>query len=671
MKKLLCLLLPILTAILFCGCEISNAEIASSLEGNMTRLIYQVGYLDSIPSAELENLVSSNNYFSGYRNRLSSTSVAENGVNSAGTLGYSNYSNSFRSNVYNSGFDTTTNTTDIDLNSNPLETVSIDVAESADVVSENEQSATADNDVSDVVNWVDISLIESSQADLNDILLQLSQKRGIIMLYCTDLRGGNLDLLNEDKQAISEYITILKETTNYLSSSTGLLTSHYNNIVEIAQVENNQELINAKLIRASELLKTRYAKLDTCIDSMDAIIAILRNYVGFDYNTLQNQSMTNNLPLNYDNSNIAEDLADTSITSDPQNTTDNVVPEINLPETVPNNNCQNQNSSCLDTNTVNNDCCGNTTVNTTNSNGSCLNNNQSNVPYADQNNTIINNNYSGSTPQNNNVAGGTASNTLTPANTNRTLNTEQITPLPATNSTVSTDANNAANNPENITPLVDDQDTSEEVVEDTSPVSPANQILDEENNINGLSDTEVVLNGGFVRNNTDSLTPSSNNYPSTGFQRVNDNGYPANNYYYDDTNNGLDTTFNNPASSPNPINSGRMVSSILTVDKGTKNASVESLSPTTSENTRHMIDIIENPQKMDFPEPIEQDIRPLPEVVLDNTQQRPEIILPSGQSSQEPSLVPLDNRNYAELGMISLFSPSDYPDIPLRTLPLV
>ena len=676
MKKVLCLLLPLVATIFFCGCEVSNAELANSLEGNMTRLVYQIGYLDSIPSAELETLVASNNYFSGYANYRNSFDVG--GVSTTQNGNYADFSSSFRSSVLtpagnpntgsqsvlNSGL----NSTSVDA-VNPQTATSIDRSATTPTLINNDSNVSpiAETDVnlntntsSNNVSFVDISLIENSQQDLNDILLQISKKRGIIMLYCTDLRGGNLKLLPQDKLAVSEYITILKETTNYLSSSAGLLTAHYNNVVEIANAENNQELINAKLIRASEVLKTRYAKLDTCIDSMDAIISILRNYVGYDY-ALSEQSAMSNINTT---GNHAEDLSDSSLVLD--NTSSSINTNNTLDDTNANTNTNNiSENPVLDYET---DChcnckpciCKNESLpqnqevmnNTLPNSSQILPESTDAIPQSSQNNTIINNNYSGSTPTNNNVAGGN-------------ISKQQPIPVETTESINQSPANLDGNG--------QFADTMTSKVQD--PITTATTTNDE---------VEIILNGGLTRNQN----PVVENEMNTGFQKINGTTSPqsrTNNLQYDEPYTGIETTFNNPASSPNPINSGNLVSNIALTTVHTEHTESESNTssrPLTQKEAQTMIEKIENPVEMVFPEPVDPaPLNPknelLPEVIQGSQPQTPESFLPLNENS--PQYIEQNNvRNYAELGSISLIksgllstqiSPDSYREIDLMPLP--
>lgn len=524
MKKFVCVLLLVATCLVFTACEVSNVELANSLEGNLTRLVYSVGYLDSIQQSELESLVtgSSFGYFGGSSfaggsatngnlNGASLTGLSTSANYTRGNGGYSAYKNGgFRSNIYNSestktnlgasgtsvnmgnmgagvsgslgemGANTgnaeasvlgglgetnvgagTGNTTLTESGTSGL--ASENGALNGGVAGENGALNGGVNDLSNgngtaslgavanVTNgttasassYVDMSLLESSEADLNAILVSVSEKRGIIMLYCTDLRAGTLALSANDKLAITEYIAIIKETTSYLSSSSGLLTNHYNNIVEASSVENNQQLVNAKLIRATEVLKTRYAKLDSCLDALNAIIGVLRSYVGADYagtagkvdtttsgNNAQNAIGGSTVNLNGTNSGINNGTNGivnggnycgcNNCTNGTNNGTNSAATGIiNGTTGIANGNNFCGNSGCLNNGTsttlpmiTGNECAnGNCVCPTPNTNGG----------FANDGNTIINNNY---------PLSGTTSNNLGDASGNNANENYGITTLP-------------------------------------------------------------------------------------------------------------------------------------------------------------------------------------------------------------------------------------------------
>lgn len=290
---LFCALVPV-----FAACEVSNTELANSLEGNLTRLVYSVGYLDSVSTEELSGLVNNSSYFT-HSSLYSGTTTANESASNE--MAAANPTAEVSENTLSTESKIANNNDGIALSGGLGETAEITSGRTAF-----QEAAYRSNLYTTSIGTtplttggyasgtVDMSLLESNAEDLNDILLSISAKRGIIMLYCTDLRSGRATLSAENKAAISEYNDIIKETTNFLNNNTGNLSSYFNGISSISANENSAELINAKLIRANELLKTRYAKLDTCLDSLNAIINILVTSIGYDYANLYNQSIEQN-----------------------------------------------------------------------------------------------------------------------------------------------------------------------------------------------------------------------------------------------------------------------------------------------------------------------------------------------------------------------------------------
>ena len=319
MKKILSLLALIFIAPMLTACEVSNTDLANSLEGNMTRLVYSVGYLDSISTEELSNLVNNSSYFTH-------SSLYTNPNSIAPTENTSTLTTDTTPSPLDGGISTNNNI--LSISSTPYRTRTY----KSPLL--NNTSAVDGEDITTNVGVVDMSLLETSSNDLNNILLEISSKRGIIMLYCTDLRSGRASLSANDKKAIHEYDNIIQETTNYLNNTTGALVNQFNGISSISTTENSAELINAKLIRANEVLKTRYAKLDTCLDALDAIINILVNNIGFDYATMYNNQTTNNASLvtNQNNtlSNTAIDSTNNSATTETEIVTENTAPTNNI-----------------------------------------------------------------------------------------------------------------------------------------------------------------------------------------------------------------------------------------------------------------------------------------------------------------------------------------------------
>ena len=396
---LFCLLLPVFTA-----CEISNTDLANSLEGNMTRLVYSVGYLDSISTEDLSGLVNNSSYFT-HSSLYNGQAVVDNEEEIETETEVATPATD-KTTALNGGIGTATNTA-----------ISGRSAFTSDGFRSNTYNSSLLNQVntSSVGGYssgvVDLSLLESNANDLNEILLDISKKRGIIMLYCTDLRSGRATLSTQDKEALAEYDDIIEETTNYLNNNTGTLTNYFNGISSISGQENSAELINAKLIRANEVLKTRYAKLDTCLDSLNAIINIMVNSIGYDYSNLYNT--TTPQPVIEENT---ENINNISIQSDKNNNISNSPTVENITEnnasTYPMINPQNNtNTYCPNTNNLtNNNCCPNTnsyrnSTNTLNQNNNCCPTNQNasstnNVTPIPSGDTIVNYNYDGNNSSN-------------------------------------------------------------------------------------------------------------------------------------------------------------------------------------------------------------------------------------------------------------------------------
>lgn len=480
MKKFFSVMLCAIIPILLCtGCEASNAEIANSLDGNMTRLVYSIGYLDSVTEGEMNELIQNSSYFNNVSTQNNMTSAMNNYT-----------ANGFRSNTFNNSINTSYNNANIltnngnqnILNDNSLTNSNGSICNNGEnintgnattstlgglcateeiangntlgdstlndgilsgtsnitenVLGTNTSNTTINNgndltngnccngcngintnglltnnttnnsigndiatlsteETTDPVTYVDTSLLLTSASDLNEILMLISQKRGIIMLYCTDLRAGNGTLTLDEKNAIGEYITIIKETTNYLNTYSNTLTTYMNNIKTIAYTENSQELVNAKLIRANEILKTRYAKLDTCIDSLDAIIAILQRAVGMDYsanysNSINTQNIQNETTLSQpisQNSNMTnENMGNQNYSQYTNNATNSI-----LPNTSEINNTTNNQNGLTYSNNCNN-CCPNANCNYNNqtmTNCPCLNSTITPNLLPDSNKSVI------------------------------------------------------------------------------------------------------------------------------------------------------------------------------------------------------------------------------------------------------------------------------------------
>lgn len=457
MKKLIAIMFTICFGFTLSACEVSDNEIANALEGNLTRLVYSVGYLDAINEEELSTLVNGgSSYFmhsSLYTGSASTAPVSEEPIledNSLALGGLVGSVTAPRNRVYTSGLDNTIAT---------------------EIAPISETSTTGDA-ISLPTGLVDMSLIETSSADLNEILLEISQKRGIIMLYCTDLRSGKAALSIGAKQAIAEYTDIIKETTAYLNNNAGNLSNHFNYITSISTEENSASLINARLIRANEILKTRYAKLDTCLDSMTAIIDILHSSTSFNYLDLYNASA---IGLNNTTNETITTEETTNLDDNVSPILDNNVNNISNDEVVTNENATQNLAPITENNTFPN-CCPPSYNNCWPSGVSNYNQNESCKSNCWPSESIINNTPSGCCNNGNN-------------------NNNVITTAPTTNNVITPSTTAPTETMVNTAPTLENV-----ILNETENSSQVSHNITDCNSCNNAKEINI-LNGGLGNNN--------------------------------------------------------------------------------------------------------------------------------------------------------------------------
>jgi len=106
---------------------------------------------------------------------------------------------------------------------------------------------------------------------------ELINIRTVVMLYISDLYNGNVTLSNADVEAINSYANIIKESTAYLKSNNGTVNNHINEAASFIASGHNSSLANSHIIRATEALNTRCAKLEAAIVATYNIAGIIRD----------------------------------------------------------------------------------------------------------------------------------------------------------------------------------------------------------------------------------------------------------------------------------------------------------------------------------------------------------------------------------------------------------
>lgn len=109
------------------------------------------------------------------------------------------------------------------------------------------------------------SSLESASARIQELINELVSVRASIMLYISDLYNGEITLSSADIKAINSYSNIIKESTAFLKSNRGTVSNHLTEATNFLNVSKNASLANSHIIRATETLNTRCAKLEAAI----------------------------------------------------------------------------------------------------------------------------------------------------------------------------------------------------------------------------------------------------------------------------------------------------------------------------------------------------------------------------------------------------------------------
>ena len=120
------------------------------------------------------------------------------------------------------------------------------------------------------------SSLESSSNRIETLINDLVNIRTAIMLYISDLYNGTVELSTEEINAINSYNNIIKEATAYLKSNKGTVQNHINEATGFLNDKTNASLANSHIIRATETLNTRCAKLEAAIVATYNIANIIK-----------------------------------------------------------------------------------------------------------------------------------------------------------------------------------------------------------------------------------------------------------------------------------------------------------------------------------------------------------------------------------------------------------
>ena len=286
MKKHIFIGALIFCMLFLCGCANSSQTLAKSLDDTITNLVYAVSSLDWADNELISDLAS---------NDLTNNGIAEENLNSTITPLTNQYItetpslNQYQDATEQSPLSSSYNTS---MSQSMSGSKVIRQPFSRNKVSkingvQNSQIDTINNlnsrlnstnllENSEIVNVkYSLAAIEEQTNEVMQRLASLVQRRTNILLYVNALYNSKLALSKDMTNAINAYINIIKDNTAYLNSNKGIVTNQLSQASSIKLANAYSPLINAYIIRTSEAIDTRIAKLDASIMAIDSIIQIL------------------------------------------------------------------------------------------------------------------------------------------------------------------------------------------------------------------------------------------------------------------------------------------------------------------------------------------------------------------------------------------------------------
>ena len=155
------------------------------------------------------------------------------------------------------------------------------------------QSTTSDTPQKFMMVSYSTENIESKFSDIQSKISELINMRSNILLYINDLYKGYVDLNNESRKATNAYINIIKDNTSFLNTNRGMITNQITQAHNLATNNSYSPLINAYLIRTSETIQTRLAKIDSSIQAIESICDIISCSLNENSPNFKNINSTN------------------------------------------------------------------------------------------------------------------------------------------------------------------------------------------------------------------------------------------------------------------------------------------------------------------------------------------------------------------------------------------
>lgn len=227
-----------------------------------------------------------------------------NNINTGNSANYNtstgNYTNSNTNTDNNDDVDTADNRNNDTTKNNTIGINSENITDGdANKILNQTGITTGGNDIDTSTSTNSIySDLATSSARISELIADLVKVRTVIMLYISDLYNGSITLSQDEINAINSYANIIKESTAYLKSNQGTVKNHLNEATNFGNTDAYASLANSHIIRATEVLNTRGAKIESAVVATMNIIDILKTNVenAKSQNTTGNSNGANSAP---------------------------------------------------------------------------------------------------------------------------------------------------------------------------------------------------------------------------------------------------------------------------------------------------------------------------------------------------------------------------------------
>lgn len=161
--------------------------------------------------------------------------------------------------------------------------------------------------------------IENTSDEISEKINKLILKRAILMVYVNEIYSGNVNLSDENRQAINAYVNVIKENASFLNGNRGMVKNQLNMASNLINSQSNDHIVNYYIIKSGEALEIRSNKIDSTISAIDSIISILETNLSPSSCYYQNNltssyesmlSSLNNSTTSNNNAQLAKDIAE-------------------------------------------------------------------------------------------------------------------------------------------------------------------------------------------------------------------------------------------------------------------------------------------------------------------------------------------------------------------------